>query len=100
MSGDGFKRTTDVEIGGRLRALRKRHKMSQEQLGEQIQASQNAISNWELGETSMPNMAALALLWAMGVRHQWLLAEEGDPYIKSPGVNIILPYSKPKKKKK
>ena len=48
-------------LGEKILALRKKHGLSQEKLGEQIGVTRQTISNWELNETS-PNPEQLKLL--------------------------------------
>ncbi len=41
-----------MELGNKIYELRKKHKLSQEQLADQIGVARQTISKWELGETS------------------------------------------------
>ncbi len=54
-----------IELGERLTKLRKEHGYSQEELGEKLGVSRQAISKWELGESSpdTDNLIALAKLY-------------------------------------
>lgn len=48
-------------LGENIYNLRKKHKLSQENLAELVKVTRQTISNWELGETS-PNPDQLKLL--------------------------------------
>ena len=50
-----------MSLGKNILKYRKKHCLSQEQLGEKLNVSRQTISNWELGETS-PNSEQLKLL--------------------------------------
>ncbi len=50
-----------MNLGEKILELRKKHGLSQEQLGEKINVTRQTISNWELGETS-PNPEQLKLI--------------------------------------
>ena len=50
-----------MKLGDKILELRKKHGLSQEELGEKIDVTRQTISNWELGETS-PNPDQLKLL--------------------------------------
>lgn len=50
-----------MSFGEKILKLRKKHGLSQEELGEKIKVTRQTISNWELGETS-PNPEQLKLL--------------------------------------
>ncbi len=50
-----------MNLGQNILKLRKKHGLSQEQLGEQVNVTRQTISNWELNETA-PNPEQLKLL--------------------------------------
>ena len=50
-----------MKLGEKILELRKKNRLSQEQLGEKINVTRQTISNWELGETS-PNPEQLKLI--------------------------------------
>ena len=50
-----------------LLELRTKHGLSQEQLGEQVHVTRQAVSRWETGET-VPNTETLQLLWPSWLR--------------------------------
>ncbi len=41
-----------MELGNKILKLRKREKLSQEQLAEKLNVTRQTISNWELGQTN------------------------------------------------
>lgn len=61
----------------RLRLHRNKLNLSQEQLGQRIGVSQNAISTWERGESSpqLPELLALAKLFEVAVHYLVGLAD-------------------------
>ena len=50
-----------IEIGSRLRELRKLNNLSQTKLAEKLQTTQDTISLWELGK-SYPDIESIILL--------------------------------------
>lgn len=56
-----------MEIGNKILELRKKMKMSQEQLAEKLDVTRQTISNWELGETTPDIKQAKKLSQVFGV---------------------------------
>ena len=68
-----------MTIGQRITALRKEHRLSQEELGEQVGVSRQAIYKWE-SDASLPEIDKLiALSRLFGVSVGWLLGVEEAP---------------------
>ena len=68
-----------MTIGQRITALRKEHRLSQEELGEQVGVSRQAIYKWE-SDASLPEINKLiALSRLFGVSVGWLLGVEEAP---------------------
>ena len=51
----------EIKISGRIRELRKLNNLTQTQLAEKLQTTQDTISLWELGK-SYPDVNSLILL--------------------------------------
>lgn len=58
-----------MQIGSRIRSLRKEHGMTQEALAEQLGVSRQSISAWEKGQSvpSVENLQALAQVFGIGI---------------------------------
>lgn len=67
-----------MQLSQKLQALRKEKGMSQEQLAEQIGVSRQAVSKWELGESSPDIDNIVQLSTALCVTTDYLL-KEGAP---------------------
>ena len=62
-----------MTLGERIALARKQAGLSQEQLGEQLGVSRQAVSKWESGQTN-PDVAYIAELCRLfGVSSDWLL---------------------------
>lgn len=48
-------------IGGKIRAIREKKRLSQEKFGKKIGASQKSISAWELGKFMVPTLKLFAI---------------------------------------
>ncbi|MDO4926072.1 MAG: helix-turn-helix transcriptional regulator [Turicibacter sp.] len=68
-------------LGEKLRKLRIARKLSQEQLADELRVSRQAISNWELGESTPDTENLVALSDYFGVSIDYLLKnqKESDP---------------------
>ena len=72
---------TDIEIGDRLRDIRKANKFTQAELGEILGITRSAINSWEAGLT-MPSTQYLILLSKIyNVTTDYLLGLNNDEYI-------------------
>lgn len=64
------------EFGSRVKAARKRCRMTQEELGEQLAVDARSIANWESGY-ARPRLDRLAkLAAALSTSTEWLLSKE------------------------
>ena len=75
-----------MSLGEKITALRKSRRMSQEQLGEHLSVSRQAVSKWELNE-SVPDVDKVVQLSKLfGVTTDYLINDEpafsgGEPII-------------------
>ena len=75
-------------LGKKIFELRKKHGLSQEQLGEKINVTRQTISNWELGETA-PNPEQLKLLsQSLNISIDELLDNDINSSMKEKIINI------------
>ncbi|MCL2194525.1 MAG: helix-turn-helix domain-containing protein [Oscillospiraceae bacterium] len=73
-----------MELHDRIQQLRKVRGISQEELGEQVEVSRQAVSKWESGQ-SMPDVDKIIALAALfGVSTDYLLTGAGDATNVSP----------------
>ena len=65
-----------MTLGDRIAQLRRQAGLSQEQLGEQLEVSRQAVSKWESGQTTPELQYILALCRLFQVSSDWLLTGE------------------------
>ena len=83
-----------MTIGQRITALRKERRLSQEELGEQVGVSRQAIYKWE-SDASLPEIDKLSALSRLfGVSVGWLLGVEEAPST-APWIAISRPSPRP-----
>jgi transcriptional regulator with XRE-family HTH domain len=75
----GRKGLGDRALGDRMRALRRRAKMSQDQLAIELDCSQNIISFWENGDVWPSAKFIVAIVTFFRCDAHWLLT--GDEYV-------------------
>ena len=74
-----------MTLGERIALARKQAGLSQEQLGEQLGVSRQAVSKWESGQTN-PDVAYIAELCRLfGVSSDWLLLGKEEAREQAPG---------------
>ena len=74
-----------MTLGERISLARKQAGLSQEQLGEQLGVSRQAVSKWESGQTN-PDVAYIAELCRLfGVSSDWLLLGKEEAREQAPG---------------
>ena len=83
-----------MELSERIALARKQAGLSQEQLGEKLGVSRQAVSKWESGQTN-PDVAYVAEMCRLfGVSSDWLLlgqeTERGREPIRCPGCQSII----------
>ena len=83
-----------MTLGERIALARKQAGLSQEQLGEQLGVSRQAVSKWESGQTN-PDVAYVAEMCRLfGVSSDWLLlGEEGareQAPVRCPGCGAVI----------
>lgn len=83
-----------MSLGERISQARKRAGLSQEQLGEQLGVSRQAVSKWESGQTN-PDVSYVARMCrVLEVSSDWLLLEEEsareDPPARCPDCQAIV----------
>ncbi len=77
-----------VELGQRLKERRKHRGFTQEQLGQDLFVSPQAVSKWETGE-SLPDIGTIpALCKALGTSSDDLLGISSEPDIETLGVKL------------
>lgn len=71
----------NIEIADRLVALRREHRLSQEELASQLGVSRQAVSKWERAESSpdTDNLIALARLYGISL-DELLLSGAGEAF--------------------
>jgi transcriptional regulator with XRE-family HTH domain len=67
-----------MEFSTKLRVYRQRARLSQEELGELVDVSQNQVSRWERGEGTPNIHQGLAIAHAIGVRVEFLVDDALD----------------------
>ncbi len=67
-------------LAGRLHAIRKDKKLSQEEFGNRIGVSRSAICNYESGTRPISNQVILAVCREFEVSDLWLRHGTGEPY--------------------
>ena len=73
-----------MELYERIALARKQAGLSQEQLGEKLGVSRQAVSKWESGQTN-PDVAYLAEMCRLfGVSSDWLLLGEESALERTP----------------
>lgn len=68
-------------LGEKLKKLRKARGLSQEQLADQLNVSRQAISKWELGESTSDTDNLVALSDYYGVSLDYLLRDQEVPEV-------------------
>ena len=69
------------DFGLRLRGLREKHKLSQEQLGEKVNVTRQTISNWE-NDNIQPSIEMLVkIARVFNVSTDFLLGQNDHTYI-------------------
>ena len=68
-------------LGEKLKKLRKARGLSQEQLADQLNVSRQAISKWELGESTPDTDNLVALSDYYGVSLDYLLRDQEVPEV-------------------
>lgn len=68
-------------LGEKLKKLRKARGLSQEQLADQLNVSRQAISKWELGESTPDTDNLVALSDYYGVSFDYLLRDQEVPEV-------------------
>ena len=68
-------------LGEKLKKLRKARGLSQEQLADQLNVSRQAISMWELGESTPDTDNLVALSDYYGVSLDYLLRDQEVPEV-------------------
>lgn len=63
----------------RIKELRKKHGLTQQQLGEKIGARKASVSQWETGDVSPSADYLIALARVFGVSAHWLSTGRGSP---------------------
>lgn len=79
-----------MTFGERLRAARKKKKLTQKELASQIGAAHNSISNWENDQNSPDPDTIQHLCWALDVQPNYFFADE-DPAQFIPETSNIIP---------
>lgn len=69
-----------IEIGKRIKELRKEKNFSQARLAERIRRDQGTISKLESGELELSHYICLAICNTLGVKKEWLLEGKGPKY--------------------
>ena len=78
-----------MDMGKRIRELRKRAGMTQSVLGKKVGTTHSAVSQWESGTISSMRMDRfLALAGALEVTPEWLLSGNGEP-TRRPGLTKV-----------
>ncbi len=71
-------------LAGRLYAIRKKLKLSQEEFGSKIGITRSAICNYENGTRPISEQVILAVCREFDVRPEWLRDGEGDVFVPKP----------------
>ena len=74
-------------IGKRIKTLRKKKRMSQEELANQIGISQNTVARWEREELIPRGTSVSKVARALNTTSTYLLGETNDP--SSPGYMLL-----------
>lgn len=70
----------DVELGARIRYVRKLNDLTQEEFAERMFVSQDLVSLMERGLTPLMDQNRKFICHNFGVSENWLLTGEGDIY--------------------
>ena len=71
-----------MELSERIAQVRKQAGLSQEQLGEKLGVSRQAVSKWESGQTNPDISYITAMCQLFNVSSDWLLfGEDCDPTV-------------------
>lgn len=68
-----------MDLGGKIYKLRKARGMSQERLAEEIGVSRQAVSKWELNESSPDTAKIVAISQLFDISTDYLLGNEMEP---------------------
>jgi transcriptional regulator with XRE-family HTH domain len=80
----------DVNVGLRLRTLRKSKNMSQEELGKSLGITFQQIQKYERGVNRISASMLVKSARTLGVPPASLLPEEGDPGVQSPDIMAVM----------
>ena len=69
-----------MNIGERIKELRTKKRMSQDEFGEKIGLQKSAISRIERGENNPTEQTILSICREFGVNETWLRTGEGEPF--------------------
>ena len=75
-----------MKLNEKISCYRREQRLSQEELAARVGVSRQAVSKWELGETSPDIGKLLALAKAFGVTTDHLLNEDEEPEWAAPPV--------------
>lgn len=83
--------TLELSFGERLALARKRAGFkSQGDLADRIEASRNAVGQWERDETLPDGKSMVQLPGVLGISGHWLLTGEGDMLPPDPDQAVVL----------
>lgn len=77
----------NATVGARLAMARGRLKLTQQQLGDAVDASARAMTNWERGLRELPSSVAARMCQDLDVSANWLLAGIGAQAVSSLSVD-------------
>ena len=84
-----------MELKDRIALARKQAGLSQEQLGDQLGVSRQAVSKWEAGQANPDVTYVAAMCRLFGVSSDWLLLGEESAQTAAEVTSLEIPTGKP-----
>lgn len=67
-------------LGERIKKIRERNNLSQEEFGKKLGSARNTIANYENENRNPSNSVKKSICREFGVNEAWLLTGKGEPY--------------------
>ena len=73
----------DIDVGLRIKEIRKALKMTQNEFAESLQINRVTVGNWEIGKAHCPNRSLVQISAMFNVSMDWLTKGKGEMFVES-----------------